>query len=91
MEEIPLSGATVEVAVTCMGAILWSGDAFGKRKSQLAVISNWHNSHLVIPNHRHGLKTTEYFVRVAELGSFTRAAIALKRGAARAQPPGAPA
>jgi hypothetical protein len=58
MEEMPLSGAAEEAAVTCMGAILWSGAAFGKRKSRLAVISNWHNGYLVIPNHRHGLKTT---------------------------------
>jgi LysR family nitrogen assimilation transcriptional regulator len=43
----------------------------------LAGISIWHNCHEVIHNHAVDLKQLEYFVRVAELGSFTRAAIAL--------------
>jgi LysR family nitrogen assimilation transcriptional regulator len=43
----------------------------------LAGISIWHNWWQVIPIHAVDLKQLEYFVRVAELGSFTRAAVAL--------------
>jgi LysR family transcriptional regulator, nitrogen assimilation regulatory protein len=43
----------------------------------LAGISIWHNCEQVIPDHAVDLKQLEYFVRVAELGSFTRAATAL--------------
>src|SRR3954471_5249859 len=47
------------------------------RGGPLAGISIWHNCDQVIHNRAVDLKQLEYFVRVAELGSFTRAAIAL--------------
>jgi LysR family transcriptional regulator, nitrogen assimilation regulatory protein len=44
---------------------------------RLAAISIRHNCDQVIPNPIVDLKQLEYFVRVAELGSFTRASVAL--------------
>jgi LysR family transcriptional regulator, nitrogen assimilation regulatory protein len=60
-----------------MRAIVRRPPACRNPASRLAGISIWHNCDEVIPNHAVDLKQLEYFVRVAELGSFTRAAIAL--------------
>lgn len=60
-----------------MRAIVRRPPASGNPAAPLTGISVWHNCDQVIPNHAVDLKQLEYFVRVAELGSFTRAAIAL--------------
>jgi LysR family transcriptional regulator, nitrogen assimilation regulatory protein len=60
-----------------MRAIVRRPPACRNPASRLAGISIWHNCDEVIPNHAVDLKQLEYFVRVAERGSFTRAAIAL--------------
>src|SRR5512133_714136 len=91
MDEMPVSGATEGVAVTCMGAILWSEHDFGKRKPALAVISNWHNGCFVIPNHRHGSEATGIFCARGRTGQFHPCCHCAGCGPTRLEPPGAPA
>src|SRR5450830_2002399 len=91
MEEMPVSGATEEMAVICMAAILWFDHDFGKRQPALAVISNWHNVHLVIPNYRHGPETTGILCTRGRAGQFYPRRHCAGRGPTRPEPPGAPA